>query len=709
VTKAVVPAAGLGTGSCQRPRRRPRKCCLSSTSPRFSMSSRRPSDCGLNDVLLITGRSKRSIEDHFDRAYELEEALTAKEDWDKLAQVRESSELATMHYVRQGDPKGLGHAVLCAAQHVGHEPFAVLLGDDLIDPKDPLLTRMIDIRNQFGGSVVALMEVAPRRSRCTAARRSSRPARRRGHDHRPGREAVPGTAPSRWIVIGRYVCDPEVFDVLRETRPAGAGRSSSPTRSRCSPAKGELRGVLFSGRRFDTGNKLDYLRTMVMFAAERPDLAGGVHPLAAQVPRRAASDERGTVTGSHTEVARHPGDSSLSSVEAYQSAILSTIRPLAPTSSSSDAEGCVLAEDVTAAVARCRRSTTRHGRLRGQGRRRRGRVRGEPGHLRVTGEIAAGDTGAYRLVPGTAIRIMTGAQLPAGADAVVPVEWTDGGIARVRSTGGRRTSGTRCGYAGGDAAAGETLLTAGHQACGRCRSRWRVGRGGRRSGPARPRVVVLSTGDELAEPGTPLVPGRIWDSNSYMLAAAAREAGASPTGIGRARRPGGRAARARGAAHPGRPADHHRRGQHGRRARRGQGGAARARHRHLPQGGHAAGDAAGLRRDRRRTGCRSSPCPATRSAPTCRSSSSSGPRSPRCRAPTTGPATQADADRRPCARRRPALLPARRARRRKVTPLSGQGSHQIATLGRANALIIVPEWEVQLAGGRHGRLCSMLP
>ena len=148
---------------------------------------------GLNDVLLITGRSKRSIEDHFDRAYELEEALTAKEDWDKLSLVRESSELATMHYVRQGDPRGLGHAVLCAAQHVGHEPFAVLLGDDLIDPRDPLLTRMIDIRNTYGGSVVALMEVDPEEVSlygCAAVEATG--GRRRGHDHGPGGEADPG-------------------------------------------------------------------------------------------------------------------------------------------------------------------------------------------------------------------------------------------------------------------------------------------------------------------------------------------------------------------------------------------------------------------------------------------------------------------------------------------------------------------------------------
>jgi UTP--glucose-1-phosphate uridylyltransferase len=161
VTKAVVPAAGLGTRFLPATKATPKEMLPVVDKPAIQYVVEEAVSAGLNDVLLITGRSKRSIEDHFDRAYELEEALTAKEDWDKLSLVRESSELATMHYVRQGDPKGLGHAVLCAAQHVGHEPFAVLLGDDLIDPRDPLLTRMIDIRNQYGGSVVALMEVQP--------------------------------------------------------------------------------------------------------------------------------------------------------------------------------------------------------------------------------------------------------------------------------------------------------------------------------------------------------------------------------------------------------------------------------------------------------------------------------------------------------------------------------------------------------------------
>ncbi len=279
VTKAVVPAAGLGTRFLPATKAIPKEMLPVVDKPAIQYVVEEAVTAGLNDVLLITGRSKRSIEDHFDRAYELEEALAAKEDWDKLSLVRESSELATMHYVRQGAPKGLGHAVLCAAQHVGHEPFAVLLGDDLIDPRDPLLSRMIDIRNTHGGSVIALMQVEEEEVPlygCAAVEATGDPDVVMVTDLV---EKPPlGSAPSRWIVIGRYVCDPEVFDVLRETPPGRGGEIQLTDALKVLAAKGKLRGVLFHGRRFDTGNKQDYLRTMVMFAAERPDLAGEFIP-----------------------------------------------------------------------------------------------------------------------------------------------------------------------------------------------------------------------------------------------------------------------------------------------------------------------------------------------------------------------------------------------------------------------------------------------
>jgi UTP--glucose-1-phosphate uridylyltransferase len=284
VTKAVVPAAGLGTRFLPATKATPKEMLPIVDKPAIQYVVEEAVQAGLDDVLLITGRGKRPIEDHFDRAYELEEALRAKDDPDRLAAVRESSELANVHYVRQGEPKGLGHAVHCARQHVGGEPFAVLLGDDLIDPRDPLLQRMMEVRERFGGSVVALMEVEPEQVSlygCAAIEATSEDdvVKVTNLVEKP----VPGEAPSRWILIGRYVCDPAIFDVLEKTPPGRGGEiqltdALMTLAQRDASQGGPVHGVLFRGRRYDTGNKLDYLRTVVQFAADRPDLAAEFLP-----------------------------------------------------------------------------------------------------------------------------------------------------------------------------------------------------------------------------------------------------------------------------------------------------------------------------------------------------------------------------------------------------------------------------------------------
>ncbi|MFB7367547.1 UTP--glucose-1-phosphate uridylyltransferase, partial [Streptomyces hydrogenans] len=161
ISKAVIPAAGLGTRFLPATKATPKEMLPVVDKPAIQYVVEEAVAAGLSDVLMITGRNKRPLEDHFDRNYELEEALSRKGDDERLSKVQESSDLATMHYVRQGAPRGLGHAVLCAAPHVGDQPFAVLLGDDLIDPRDPLLARMVEVQEREGGSVIALMEVDP--------------------------------------------------------------------------------------------------------------------------------------------------------------------------------------------------------------------------------------------------------------------------------------------------------------------------------------------------------------------------------------------------------------------------------------------------------------------------------------------------------------------------------------------------------------------
>jgi UTP--glucose-1-phosphate uridylyltransferase len=282
VTKAVIPAAGLGTRFLPATKTTPKEILPVIDTPTIQYIVEEAVSAGLRDVLMITGRGKRSIEDHFDHNQELEEALEAKGDQAGLALVRASTELADMCYVRQGAPRGLGHAVLCAAEHVGAAPFAVLLGDDMIDRRDPLLRRMIEVRQRHGGSIVALMEVEPSQVSqygCAAIKPTD------VEDVVVVTDLVekpdPGEAPSNWIVIGRYVCDPAVFDVLRETPPGRGGeiqltdalRTLATAERSAGADGGGVHGVLFRGRRYDTGNKLDYLRTQVQFACEREDIA----------------------------------------------------------------------------------------------------------------------------------------------------------------------------------------------------------------------------------------------------------------------------------------------------------------------------------------------------------------------------------------------------------------------------------------------------
>jgi UTP--glucose-1-phosphate uridylyltransferase len=277
ITKAVIPAAGLGTRFLPATKATPKEMLPVVDKPAIQYVVEEAVAAGLSDVLMVTGRNKRPLEDHFDRNYELEEALVRKGDQNRLAKVQESSDLATMHYVRQGDPRGLGHAVLCAAPHVGNEPFAVLLGDDLIDARDPLLQRMVEIQAREGGSVIALMEVDPAQVNmygCAAAEPTNEGdvVKVTGLVEKP----EPADAPSNLAIIGRYVLDPAVFDVLRTTEPGRGGeiQLTDALQQLAADEKigGPVHGVVFKGRRYDTGDRGDYLRAIVRLACEREDL-----------------------------------------------------------------------------------------------------------------------------------------------------------------------------------------------------------------------------------------------------------------------------------------------------------------------------------------------------------------------------------------------------------------------------------------------------
>ena len=277
VSKAVVPAAGLGTRFLPATKATPKEMLPVVDKPAIQYVVEEAVAAGLTDILMVTGRNKNSLENHFDRNWELETTLEGKGDGDTLGAVRHSAVPgAHMHYTRQGDPLGLGHAILCAAHHVGREPFAVLLGDDLIDPREKLLTRMLEVRAAHGGSVVALMRVPRDKVNlygCAAVEAT-------GEDDLVTitdlvEKPPVDEAPSDLAVIGRYVLDPGVFEVLAETPPGRGGEIQVTDALRRMAATGEhgpVHGVVFSGRRYDTGDRLEYLKTVVRLAAERADL-----------------------------------------------------------------------------------------------------------------------------------------------------------------------------------------------------------------------------------------------------------------------------------------------------------------------------------------------------------------------------------------------------------------------------------------------------
>ena len=286
VTKAVIPAAGLGTRFLPATKATPKEMLPVVDRPAIQYVVEEAVRAGLHDVLMITGRNKRALEDHFDRVPVLERQLAEQGKDALLASVLETNELGgDLHYVRQGDPKGLGHAVLRAKRHVGDEAFAVLLGDDLIDEKEDLLSRMVEVQERTGGSVVALMEVPREAISAYGAAAIETVEGEDGFVKITGLVEKPAAdeAPSNYAVIGRYVLSPKVFEVLENTAP-GRGNEIQLTDALQTLAQGEgegegVYGVVFSGRRFDTGDKLSYLKANVILAAERPEFGDDLRAL----------------------------------------------------------------------------------------------------------------------------------------------------------------------------------------------------------------------------------------------------------------------------------------------------------------------------------------------------------------------------------------------------------------------------------------------
>jgi UTP--glucose-1-phosphate uridylyltransferase len=272
VRKAVIPAAGLGTRFLPATKAQPKEMLPVVDTPAIQYVVEEAVRAGTDDILIITGRGKRTLEDHFDRSAELEQYLESAGKHEELKEVRAISEMAAIHYIRQARAAGLGDAVAHAEHHVAGEPFAVLLGDDIVAEADPLLERMIGVYERYGRSVIAVQEV------------------RREDIHLYGAIAPewveddlarvvdivekppPEQAPSNLAAIGRYVLTPQIFGAIRETAPDARGEIQLTDALAALAHEQAVYAYRFEGTRYDIGKKLDYLRATVELAAGRDDL-----------------------------------------------------------------------------------------------------------------------------------------------------------------------------------------------------------------------------------------------------------------------------------------------------------------------------------------------------------------------------------------------------------------------------------------------------
>ncbi len=273
IRKAIIPAAGLGTRFLPATKAMPKEMLPIVDKPTIQYIVEEAIASGIEDILIITGRSKRAIEDHFDHNPEIELLLKQKGNTELLNLVQDISQMVDIHYIRQKEPRGLGHAIYCARKFIGNEPFAVLLGDDVIVSETPCLKQLIDVYDEFGRSVLGVQRVA-RRDVCKygivdpTGEAGERTVRVGNLVEKPPVD----TAPSDIAVLGRYIIEPEIFSILENTDPGAGGEIQLTDALKVLSGEKAMYAHIFEGRRYDVGDKLGFLQATVEFALARQDL-----------------------------------------------------------------------------------------------------------------------------------------------------------------------------------------------------------------------------------------------------------------------------------------------------------------------------------------------------------------------------------------------------------------------------------------------------
>lgn len=272
IRKAIIPAAGLGTRFLPATKAMPKEILPIVDKPTIQYIVEEAVDSGIEDIIIVTGKGKRAIEDHFDNYFELEHNLLEKDKLALLEEVRKSSEMGNIHYIRQREPRGLGHAIWCARKFIGNEPFAVLLGDDIVQAEVPCLKQMIDVFDRYESSVVGVQPVpwehVSRYGLVAGPSVEERLIRAEQLIEKPAKEL----APSNWAIMGRYILTPRIFELLEQQEAGVNGEIQLTDAIAQLSAEQNVLAYHFDGQRHDVGEKLGFIETTLHYALQRPEL-----------------------------------------------------------------------------------------------------------------------------------------------------------------------------------------------------------------------------------------------------------------------------------------------------------------------------------------------------------------------------------------------------------------------------------------------------